>query len=383
MTDQVTYSCRGLATGQALSIHVKGGVIAGIDHGDAAPRGAPLIIPALVDLQVNGFMGHDLNEGHLAVETVIALSRALSRVGVCAYLPTLITAGEDEICQRLTVIRQAVEECPTSGKMIAGIHIEGPAISHLDGPRGAHPAEHVRPASVAEFVRWQEACGGLVKIVTLAPETGGACKFIKHVTSTGVVVSLGHSNADEEDVARAVDAGATMSTHLGNGISNLLLRHPNAIWAQLADDRLTASFIADRHHLPKSTLTAMIRAKGVERSLLISDSVRFAGQPAGRYHSAIGGDVEVSQDGRVSIAGTPFLAGSGSCLLDILLGFPEFTGMPLEDAVTMACSAPARHIGLKNELAEGQPANFILLEQDGKASKPTVSDIIFDGESVM
>jgi len=383
LTDQVTYSCRSLTTGQALSIHVRDGVIVGIDHGDVAPREVPLIIPALVDLQVNGFMGHDLNEGQLTVETVMALSHALCRVGVCAYLPTLITAGEDEICQRLKIIRQAVEECPKSKKMIAGIHIEGPAISHLDGPRGAHPAEHVRPASVAEFARWQEACGGLVKIVTLAPEIEGASEFIKHVISTGVVVSLGHSNADEEDVVRAVDAGATMSTHLGNGISSLLARHPNAIWAQLADDRLTASFIADRHHLPRSTLTAMIRAKGVERALLISDSVRFAGQPAGRYRSAIGGDVEVSQDGRVSIAGTPFLAGSGSCLLDILLGFPEFTSMPLEDAVTMACSTPARHIGLENELAEGQPANFILLEQDGKASKPAVRDIIFDGESVM
>ena len=383
MTDQVTYSCRSLTTGQALSIHVRDGVIVGIDHGDVAPREVPLIIPALVDLQVNGFMGHDLNEGQLTVETVMALSHALCRVGVCAYLPTLITAGEDEICQRLKIIRQAVEECPKSKKMIAGIHIEGPAISHLDGPRGAHPAEHVRPASVAEFARWQEACGGLVKIVTLAPEIEGASEFIKHVISTGVVVSLGHSNADEEDVVRAVDAGATMSTHLGNGISSLLARHPNAIWAQLADDRLTASFIADRHHLPRSTLTAMIRAKGVERALLISDSVRFAGQPAGRYRSAIGGDVEVSQDGRVSIVGTPFLAGSGSCLLDILLGFPEFTSMPLEDAVTMACSTPARQIGLENELAEGQPANFILLEQDVKASKPTVRDIIFDGESVM
>lgn len=383
MTDQVTYSCRSLTTGQALSIHVRDGVIAGIDHGDVAPREVPLIIPALVDLQVNGFMGHDLNEGQLTVETVMALSHALCRVGVCAYLPTLITAGEDEICQRLKIIRQAVEECPKSKKMIAGIHIEGPAISHLDGPRGAHPAEHVRPASLAEFERWQEACGGLIKIVTLAPETLGASEFIKHVTSTGVVVSLGHSNADEEEVARAVDAGATMSTHLGNGISNLLPRHPNAIWAQLADDRLVASFIADRHHLPRSTLTAMIRAKGVERSLLISDSVRFAGQPAGRYRSTIGGDVEVSQDGRVSIADTPLLAGSGSCLLEILLGFPEFTGMPLENAVTMACKTPARQIGLQNELAEAHPANFILLEEDEKVSKPTVRDIIFDGESVM
>ena len=127
----------------------------------------------------------------------------------------------------------------------------------------------------------------------------------------------------------------------------------------------------------------MIRAKGVERCLLVSDSVRFAGQPAGRYQSTIGGDVEVSQDGRVSIAGTPFLAGSGSCLLDILLGFSDFTGMPLEDAVTMACLVPARHIGLKNELAKGQPANFILLQEDGKTSKPTISDIIFDGKSVM
>ena len=383
MTGQVTYSCRGLTTEQALSVHVKDGMINGIDHGNGASRGAPLIIPALVDLQVNGFMGYDLNEGQLAVETVIALSRELSRVGVCAYLPTLITAGEGEIKQRLIAIRQAFEECPISRKLIAGIHVEGPAISHLDGPRGAHPAEHVRPASLAEFTRWQEACGGLVKIVTLAPETEGACEFIKHVTSAGVVVSLGHSNADEEDIDRAMDAGASMSTHLGNGISNLLPRHPNAIWAQLADDRLAASFIADRHHLPKSTLKAMIRAKGVERCLLVSDSVRFAGQPAGRYQSTIGGDVEVSQNGRVSIAGTPFLAGSGSCLLDILLGFSEFTGMPLEDAVTMACLVPARHIGLKNELAEGQPANFILLEQDGKALKPTVSDIIFDGESVM
>ena len=214
-----------------------------------------------------------------------------------------------------------------------------------------------------------------MKIVTLAPETGAPANS-SNMRPQPVLSSRWDIATPMRRMSPRGDAGATMSTHLGNGISNLLPRHPNAIWAQLADDRLTASFIADRHHLPKSTLTAMIRAKGVERSVLISDSVRFAGQHAGRYHSAIGGEVVVSQDGRVSIAGTPFLAGSGSCLLDILLGFPEFTGMPFEDAVTRACSAPARHIGLKNELAEGQPANFILLQQDGKASQPSMTSFL-------
>lgn len=366
-----------------MSVQLRAGKIMAWERCEAGSDELPEIMPALIDLQVNGYQGHDLNEGVLNAEVVENLSKALCRVGIRAYLPTLITASKTELCQRLDAIKQASESGLHSKRMIAGVHIEGPAISSKEGARGAHPEAHVRPPSIAEYERWQEAADGLVKLITLAPETEGAESFIEYVTAKGVIVSLGHSDAGEEDIAAAVSAGATMSTHLGNGIASTLPRHPNLIWAQLAEERLTASFIADRHHLPKTTLLSMIRAKGLHRSVLVSDSVKFAGQPAGRYRSAIGGEVEVSEDGRVSVADTPFLAGSGSCLLDIVLGFRDFTGMPIADAVVMSCLNPARLLGMDNHLAVGQPADFILLEPDRTTSKRVVRDIIFNGESVM
>jgi N-acetylglucosamine-6-phosphate deacetylase len=121
-----------------------------------------------------------------------------------------------------------------------------------------------------------------------------------------VIVALGHSDASEEDIYKATDAGARISTHLGNGLAATLPRHPNAVWAQLAEDRLSASLILDGHHLPSSTAQVMIRAKGAERVILVSDSVKFAGMPPGRYTSPIGGDIEVSSNGRVSIFGNNF-----------------------------------------------------------------------------
>jgi len=383
VTAQATYFCREISTGHALSVQVCAGKIMAWDRCESGDDNLPEIMPGLIDLQVNGYFGHDLNEGILDAGTVEELSNALCRMGVRAYLPTLITASEAELCQRLKAIRQATETCLKSRKMIAGVHIEGPAISNREGPRGAHPESQVRPASTAEFERWQEAAGGLVKIITIAPETEGAASFINYVTARGIIVSLGHSDARQEDIASAVAAGARMSTHLGNGVASVLPRHPNLIWAQLAEERLTASFIADRHHLPKATLLSMIKAKGLDRSVLVSDSVKFAGQPAGRYRTAIGGEVEVFEDGKVSIADSPFLAGSGSCLLDIILGFSDFTGLPMQDAVVMACLNPAHLLGIDNNLAVGQPADFILLDHDQATSKRSVRDIIFNGESVM
>lgn len=360
---------------------MRGGVIEKIT--DCAAEGLPLLSPGFVDLQVNGFAGHDLNDGQLTPETVEALSKALAAVGVAAYLPTLITASETELCQRLSAIRTAQQTMPFSQGMIAGIHVEGPSISPKDGPRGAHPLAHVRPPSIEEFNRWQQAAGGLVRMVTLAPEAVGACHYIQALSAKGMCVALGHCDATETDIERSAAAGACLSTHLGNGIAATLPRHPNAIWSQLSDDRLAASLILDGHHLPRTTARAMVRAKGIERTILVSDSVKFAGMAAGRYTSPIGGEVDVGEDGRVSIAGTAYLAGSGSCLLDIICRYQSFTGFPTAEALTMATTNPARMIGRNAALAPGAPATFLLLDTTDADTAVRPVEILHNGASVL
>ena len=380
MSEVATYSGLDPGSGKGRTLHVGDGVIQSVEpnHNPGLPR----LSPGLVDLQVNGYDGYDLNDGALEPDAVERLSQALCRVGVAAYLPTLITADEGDLCQRMAAIRTAHQTLPLSQQMIAGIHVEGPSISAKDGPRGAHPAEHIRPPSLAEFDRWQRAASGSLRMITLAPEVEGAVDYIREVSNRGVIVALGHSDAGEEHIRKAVDAGARFSTHLGNGIAGTLPRHPNAIWEQLSEDRLGASLILDGHHLPRSTARVMIRAKGIDRVCLVSDSVKFAGMKAGRYASPIGGEVDVSEDGRVSVAGTTYLAGSGASLLDTLEGFTGFVGFPFADAVTMATHNPARLLGRSSDLNPGDRADFILFDLDAETGRARAKDIVFGGESV-
>ena len=375
------YSGVDLYTGVGRTINIEAGVIQSDEP--CVAEGLPIFSPGLIDLQVNGYGGHDLNDGDLSAGKVEALSEALCRVGIAAYFPTLITADEPNICKRLSAIQEATERLPYSRQMIAGIHIEGPSISSKDGPRGAHPRRHIRSPSMEEFENWQEAAGGLVAMITVAPELGGAIDYLREIAKRGVIVSLGHSDASEEDIYKATDAGARMSTHLGNGLSATLPRHPNLVWAQLAEDRLSASLILDGHHLPSSTAQVIIRAKGIERVVLVSDSVKFAGMPPGRYSSAIGGDVEVSSNRRVSIFGTQFLAGSGVSLLEIISNFNNLTGLPFSDAVTMATKNPAKFLNRSVDLKPGKRADFILFDLDYDTGTVQPRDIIFGGESMM
>ena len=381
MTSTVQYSGIDPLTQKARTLYVDGGVIQAEEP--CVDTNLPLMLPGLIDLQINGYNGHDLNSGSVDASEVEALSDSLCQVGIAAYLPTLITASEQDLCQRLSAINQAQQSLPRSRRMIAGIHVEGPSISRKDGPRGAHPLEHVRPPTINEFDRWQEAANGLIRMITIAPEVEGAIAYIRQIAERGVCVALGHCDATEDDIQRAVDAGARMSTHLGNGIASTIPRHPNAIWAQLAEDRLSASLILDGFHLPCSTARSMIRAKGIERVILISDSVKFAGMAPGQYSSTIGGNVDVSKDGRVSIAGTPYLAGSGKSLLDVVVGFSKFVGLPISHAITMATHNPAKFLRRSSILAPGEPADFILLDLDDENGSARVQDIIFDGISVL
>ncbi len=327
---------------------------------EAGSAGEPCwLTPGFVDLQVNGYGGHDMNVPAVTPETVGRLARALRATGTTSFAPTIITASETRIVAALRAIAEARAADPMLARAIPFVHVEGPWLSPQDGPRGAHPAEHVRAPDLAEFARWQAACGGLVGLVTLSPHFPAAPGAITALAGAGVHVAIGHTHASPEQIAAAADAGAALSTHLGNGAAAMLARHPNLIWAQLAEDRLCASFIADGHHLPAETLKSMVRAKGVERSILISDTAALGGMAPGIYEAEIGGRVELTADGRLGMAGTPFLAGAARPLASGVAFVASFCGFTLGDAVRMATGNPGRFAGGRGRLRVGAPADLV------------------------
>lgn len=301
----------------------------------------------LVDLQVNGFRGLDFNSLPIDPELPGNLTRELWSVGVTSYCPTLITNTTAAISGGLRMVAGACRRDPDARRGVAGIHLEGPFISREDGPRGAHERRWVRKPDFALVTRWIDASEGLLKILTLSPEWPGSPRFIERCVAAGLRISIGHTAASPEQIAEAVRAGATLSTHLGNGAPLLMPRHPNPLWEQLAEDRLSACFIADGHHLPDSFLKVALRAKG-KRSILVSDAVYLAGLKPGRYHTHIGGEVVLSPSGRLHLASDPrLLAGSASTLLS---GVAYLAGAGLasrEEAWAMASERPAKLLGLR------------------------------------
>ncbi|MBI1875832.1 MAG: amidohydrolase family protein [Acidobacteria bacterium] len=298
-----------------------------------------LEMPGLFDLQVNGFAGIDFNGPDLTADRVDEALERMRATGVTRCLPTLITSSFEQFARSARVLARM------SSAAIAGIHMEGPYLSPEDGARGAHPREHVaRAASLDDFSRRQDAAGGRIVLVTLAPEVPGAVTLIEHLVASGVRAAIGHTTATPQQIGDAVAAGATLATHLGNGCAQMLPRHPNVIWELLAADAVFASLIVDGHHLPPATVKAMVRAKGPGRTILVTDAIAAAGRGPGRY--AIGAvDCEQHEDGRVSLPGTPYLAGSGVTLDRAIANTVRFTGLPVDRVVAMASTIPASYLG--------------------------------------
>lgn len=298
-----------------------------------------LEFPGFFDLQVNGFAGVDFNAPDLTAEAMSAALERLRATGVTRCLPTLITAAHN----RFSASAKVIAAMPDA--TIAGIHMEGPYLSADDGPRGAHPREHLRAASVDDFKRRQDAARGRIVLVTLAPEVPGAIGLIEYLVASGVRAAIGHTAAETRLIADAIAAGATLATHLGNGCAQMLPRHPNPIWDLLAADEVLASLIVDGHHLPPATVKAMVRAKGPARTVLVSDAIAAAGCAPGEY--AIGGVRCVLDDaGRVSLPGTPYLAGSSLTLDRAVANTVRFTGLSIHDVIPMASTIPAAVLGM-------------------------------------
>lgn len=364
---------------EPVCVLVDQGRIADIRPADVPePETLSRIAPGLVDIQVNGYGGRDFLDPDLPEDGVAAVCRDLLAQGVTRFLPTVTTQSFERIREALERVDAACRRDPIAAQMIAGIHVEGPYLSSEDGPRGAHPAEHCRPPDWEEFSHWQAASGERIKLITLAPELPGSAEFIGRCVKSGVRVALGHTAADGDDIARAVSAGASVSTHLGNGAHGTIRRHPNYIWDQLAEDRLSATLIADGHHLPDAVLRCFLRAKGRERVALVSDMTSLAGQPPGHYETALGA-VEVLEDGRLVVAGQrQYLAGAS---LPLLSGVENLLrlGLPLDEAWDQASIQPARLAGLPPAPLEiGAPADLTLF--DRAENRLTVRGVFLRGE---
>jgi N-acetylglucosamine-6-phosphate deacetylase len=345
------------ATGQPLAITTDAGVITAVASSVESPR--QWVAPAFFDPQINGCLGIAFNSPSLTPEQVRTVVDECRKHGIGALLPTLITASFEAFRHGFATLAKAIDSDAELAKRVPGFHLEGPYLSGDDGPRGAHPREHIRDPDWDEFRRLQDAAGGRIRMVTVAPERAGALAFIERLAASGVVVAIGHTAATGQQIRDAVKAGARTSTHLGNGCHATLPRHDNYVWEQLANDELWMSVITDGHHLPPAVVKCLIRAKGVHRTLVTCDASSLAGMPAGKYREW-GADLEVLPSGKVVVAGTPFLAGSGH-FTDVCVGnVIRFAGVSLAEAIDTATARPRQLLGLPvTTIDVGQPADLV------------------------
>jgi len=317
-------------------------------------------IPGLVDLQVNGYKGVDFSSGDLTQEDFVQACQGLFEAGTTAFLPTVITSSEDVYKHNLPIIAKVLQSkqfhCSAKGGL--GIHLEGPFISPEEGARGAHNSDWIRKPDIDYLKQLIELADGMVKLITIAAELRGAEQLARYAAEQGIAVSLGHQMASEEDLKRLIHAGAISLTHLGNGVPAMLPRHENPIWAGLAEDRLVAMIITDGHHLPASMIKTIIRTKGPDNCIVVSDAASLAGLGPGRYET-LGNKVVLENDGRLYNPATGYLAGSSATMLQCMNYLASMNLLSRDELVAVGFYNPLKFIGLGvDDVASGRDIWF-------------------------
>lgn len=301
---------------------------------------------SLFDFQVNGFAGVDFQQDDLRAGEVGACALALKQHRMTAILFTLITDRVDALCRKLERIESIRRQDERVAAVVRGYHLEGPWISSEPGYHGAHPVELATTPSLSDYRRLRDAAGGHLKLITLAPEVEGCLPIIEAATANGVRVALGHTNASTDAIELAIQAGATLATHLGNGVPEQLHRHDNVVQRLLARDELIACFIPDGIHLPPFVLKNFVRAKPPGRVFFTTDCMAAAGSPPGRY--TIGPhEVEVGEDGIVHLPGDTRFAGSSLTFERGVENLTRWLNLDIATAIEMCSTAPARHFGIE------------------------------------
>jgi N-acetylglucosamine-6-phosphate deacetylase len=329
----------------------------------------------LVDLQVNGFAGVDFNSGTITAAELDRALEAMLATGVTTCLPTIITAHPHELEARFATLDEAVSESRLGASMCPGYHLEGPFLNPAPGYAGCHPPEAMTAANAGLIVGLERRLARPILMVTLAPEVEGGIALAAALSRLGKVVAIGHAAADFETVVAAADAGATLSTHLGNGLPQQMHKLVNPLFAQLAEDRLMAGFIADGIHIHPKALKSLIRAKGFERSILVTDAVVAAGAEPGRYSFA-GMPVDLAGDGSVRQPGGVSLAGSALKLDDAVRNVVGWGIATPEAAVAMASThALAAIAGALERAGITLPESEIAWSPELRVARVRIGDI--------
>lgn len=360
-----------------VSVEFRQGIISGIKPVtiNSGIENLPFVGPGFIDIQVNGYDGVSFSlEGadhpstrDLSVEAIRKMTEELWGQGVTSYFPTLTTNSRELIIRNIKLVKEAIDD-PANLGSIPGIHLEGPYISPVDGYRGAHPVAHVRPPDWQEMLEFNRHADGKVQLITIAPEMEGVIEFIGKCRENGIAVSLGHHNGSATEIHLAVEAGARLSTHLGNGCATNINRHRNPLWPQLAEDELTISIIADSFHLPPEILKVFYRVKGSEKIIIITDITSYAGLPAGLYRLKTGETIEKAPNGHLRFSGQDGgLYGSATPMPEALSHMMKVTGCSLTDISRMASVNPARLCNLndRGSLEPGKRADIVLFSMEG------------------
>ncbi|MEJ2010489.1 MAG: amidohydrolase family protein [Acidobacteriota bacterium] len=367
---------RGLAR-----IEIEGERIACVENLGPLDAQKPYVSPGFIDIQVNGFSGVDFCDGSLDAGKAASILTALWKTGVTTFCPTVITNSREQLLRCFQLLEEARSANPHFARSVPCYHLEGPYISPGES-RGAHNPKLMRPTDWAEFLELQEAAGGRIGIVTLAPELPGALDFIYRAREAGVVAAIGHTDGTPEQIHRAAEAGARLSTHLGNGCPQMIDRHQNPLWAQLAVEQLAASLICDGFHLPPDLVRVIHRVKGIDHCILITDAVHVAGLKPGRYR-LVDLEIELLPTGRVVMADRRSMAGSALSMNRAIRVFMDAAGVSLGQAIRAATANPSRLLDRYEtcgEFAEGRPANLTVFRLGTGALE--IEKVIVGGETV-
>lgn len=358
-----TIMCIDYNSNQGMTISVGNDVVISKEIHHGISKETLFVGHGLTDLQINGYCGVDFNTYPIIEDDFLKIIDALVKEGVTSFLPTIITNSDENIRALLENINQLCLKNIIIDSFVAGVHLEGPFISMDEGAKGAHDNQFIKAPDWVLFQEFQKISGDRIKIVTISPEWESSTEFIQNCVANNVIVALGHTVATPEQINTAAKAGASMSTHLGNGAPLKLARNSNFIFEQLANNRLTASLIADGFHLPDSFLKIALTTKK-DKIVLVSDSTMYAGMNPGVYNSHIGGNVVLEEGGRLATQkNRKILAGAAVSLLFCVNKLSKSDLATARDAWTLGSVQPMKLLNKnQSDSVDNSTKDFVVFE---------------------